>query len=187
MTAEGNAAPTVGSRLRAAREASGMSLASLAAITRINEAQLASLERDDFSQVAGDLYVRSFLRSCAEALGAPADEWLAAHTRQVRAEASREDAPDLWREEVTVRRVGRGAGGLWWRAAALVAAAAAAALLLPRLLGFGQRGGAPRSPSAAGPAPAATSADFESWAPAPPAASDTAGAASGASPDTLLP
>lgn len=66
---------SVGSQLRRAREAAGLSLAELADRTKIRVSVLEAMERDDFSAAGGEIYVRMQLRSVAAALGVPADRF----------------------------------------------------------------------------------------------------------------
>ncbi len=66
---------SVGSQLRRAREAAGLSFAELADRTKIRASVLEAMERDDFSAAGGEIYVRMQLRSVATALGVPADQF----------------------------------------------------------------------------------------------------------------
>ena len=66
---------SVGSQLRRAREAAGLSFADLADRTKIRVSVLEAMERDDFSAAGGEIYVRMQLRSVATALGVPADRF----------------------------------------------------------------------------------------------------------------
>ena len=66
---------SVGSQLRRAREAAGLTLAELADRTKIRVSVLEAMERDDFSAAGGEIYVRMQLRSVAAALGVPADRF----------------------------------------------------------------------------------------------------------------
>ena len=59
----------VGSRLRRAREAAGMSRSDIAAITKIAERHLASIEADDFGALASRAYAVGFSRNYARAVG----------------------------------------------------------------------------------------------------------------------
>lgn len=60
---------SVGSRLARAREAAGHSRAQIAAITRIPERHLASIEKGDFAALPARTYAVGFARSYAKALG----------------------------------------------------------------------------------------------------------------------
>lgn len=131
------ASTTPGAMVRAAREASGLSLADLAAATRIPVAQLRALEADDHDQLSGPLYVRSFLRSCAEALDLDPHDLLAAYDSRCPAAAAAPVVVPVWSQETEVRR----AAAFPWRRAVLPAAALLAValivLLIVRLAGGG--------------------------------------------------
>ena len=58
-----------GSRLRSQRERQSLSIASIAASTKISEAFLAALERGDVSQWPAGFYRRAFIRAYAAAIG----------------------------------------------------------------------------------------------------------------------
>jgi cytoskeleton protein RodZ len=64
-----DAAMTVGERLRAAREAAGMSLDELATATRIPTRHLASLEASDFAKLPAPTYTIGFAKNYAAAVG----------------------------------------------------------------------------------------------------------------------
>ncbi len=131
------ASTTPGALVRAAREASGLSLADLAAATRIPVNQLRALEADDHDQLSGPLYVRSFLRSCAEALDLDPHDLLAAHDSRRPADEAPPAAGPVWAPETEVRH----AAAFPWRRVALPAAIVLAAVLLVlaivRLVGGG--------------------------------------------------
>lgn len=61
---------TAGTQLRDAREASGMSLADVAAKTRIPQRHLEAIERDDFNALPSTTYAVGFARAFARAVGA---------------------------------------------------------------------------------------------------------------------
>ncbi|MEU8103516.1 RodZ domain-containing protein [Nonomuraea muscovyensis] len=60
---------SIGTRLAAARAAAGMTVAQLSAATRIREAIIYAIERDDFSQCGGDFYERGHVKALARAVG----------------------------------------------------------------------------------------------------------------------
>lgn len=64
----------VGDKLRAAREAMGLSLAQLSAETRITERHLAQIEAGDFGGLPGRTYALGFSRSFARVVGLDQDE-----------------------------------------------------------------------------------------------------------------
>jgi transcriptional regulator with XRE-family HTH domain len=61
--------PTVGARLKNAREKKGMSLRDIAARTRISVMSLEALERGDLSRLPGGIFTRSFVRTYAAEVG----------------------------------------------------------------------------------------------------------------------
>ena len=61
--------PTVGERLRAAREEKGLSLEDVAAQTRIPQRHLESLETADWDKLPAPTYTTGFAKSCATAVG----------------------------------------------------------------------------------------------------------------------
>jgi cytoskeletal protein RodZ len=61
---------TAGTQLHEAREASGMSLADVAAKTRIPQRHLEAIERDDFNALPSTTYAVGFARAYARAAGA---------------------------------------------------------------------------------------------------------------------
>ncbi len=64
----------IGDRLKSAREARGLSLDDVEAVTRIRRRYLEALEEEAFDRLPGSAYVRGFLKSYASYLGLPADE-----------------------------------------------------------------------------------------------------------------
>jgi len=119
-------ATTPGALVRAAREASGLARADLAAATRIPIAQLRALEADDHDRLSGPLYVRSFLRSCAEALDLDPHDLLAAYDSRRPAAAAAPAAVSARSQETEVRH----AAAFPWRRVALPAVALLALVLI---------------------------------------------------------
>jgi transcriptional regulator with XRE-family HTH domain len=78
--------------LKAARESSGLSLAAIAAASKVSIALFTALERGDISRWPKGIYRRSFFRAYAEAVGLPADaavaEFLRLFPDEVTAEAT---------------------------------------------------------------------------------------------------
>ena len=68
----------VGPRLKAAREAAGLSRTEIAQKTRISERVIALIEAGDFSGLPSRTYATGFTRSYARALGLDADSYVAA-------------------------------------------------------------------------------------------------------------
>lgn len=65
---------TFGPRLRAERERRGISLETIAAVTKVGEELWDGLERNDFSKWPSGIFARSFVRDYARAVGLDADE-----------------------------------------------------------------------------------------------------------------
>lgn len=65
---------TFGPRLRAERERRGISLETLAAVTRVSAELWDGLERNDFSRWPSGIFARGFVRDYARAIGLDADE-----------------------------------------------------------------------------------------------------------------
>lgn len=65
---------TVGERLRAAREAQGLSVADIAVRTRVTQRFLEAIEEGDFSQLPSATYASGFARAYARAVGLDASE-----------------------------------------------------------------------------------------------------------------
>jgi transcriptional regulator with XRE-family HTH domain len=82
---------SVGARLLRAREASGMSRAQLAAITKIPERHLTAIESGDFAALPARTYAVGFSRSYAKALGLDEKEIVEA----VRSELADQEPPPL--------------------------------------------------------------------------------------------
>jgi cytoskeletal protein RodZ len=62
-------AETLGRRLRAAREGRGLTLRELSDQTRITRRHLEAIEADDYKQLPGGIFNRSFVKSYARAVG----------------------------------------------------------------------------------------------------------------------
>ncbi len=65
--------PSLGQRLRQAREKKGLSLADIAHQTRIPVPRLKAMEEDNFNALGGMAYARSFVQSYSSLLGVNAD------------------------------------------------------------------------------------------------------------------
>lgn len=72
-----------GDRLRAAREAAGLSLADVAQRTRITQRHLRAVEESQFSELPGRTYVTGFARAYARAINLPETEIAAAVRREL--------------------------------------------------------------------------------------------------------
>ncbi len=65
---------STGAMLAAARQSAGLTVAQLSATTRIREAIINAIERDDLSQFEGDFYTRGHVRAIAKAVRLDPDE-----------------------------------------------------------------------------------------------------------------
>src|SRR5512143_1390991 len=73
-------ASTIGTTLKRQRESKRMSLAEVSRVTRIPLPTLDALEADRFDDLPGEVFVRGFLKSYAQAVGLPPAEILARYT-----------------------------------------------------------------------------------------------------------
>ena len=71
---------TVGNLLKQKRESRNMSVAEVSRVTRIPASTLESIEADRFDDLPGEVFVRGFLRSFAQAVGTVPQEALARYT-----------------------------------------------------------------------------------------------------------
>ncbi|GAA3426969.1 helix-turn-helix domain-containing protein [Streptosporangium nondiastaticum] len=60
---------SIGGSLAEARQAAGMTVGQLSARTRVREALIHAMERDDFSHCGGDFYARGHIRNISKVLG----------------------------------------------------------------------------------------------------------------------
>ncbi len=85
---------TVGQTVARARTDSGMTVAQVAASTRIRSTVVAAIEADDFRLCGGDVYAKGHLKSIAAAVGTDPAALVALFDQQ-RGTASRVAAPDV--------------------------------------------------------------------------------------------
>jgi cytoskeletal protein RodZ len=71
---------TTGNLLKRQRELKGMSVAEVSRVTRIPVPTLQSIESDHFDDLPGEVFVRGFLKSYAQAVGVLPAEVLARYT-----------------------------------------------------------------------------------------------------------
>jgi cytoskeletal protein RodZ len=64
----------LGTRLKEARQASGVSLRDIATSTKISVVTLEALERNDFARLPGGIFSRAFVRAYALAVGVEPEE-----------------------------------------------------------------------------------------------------------------
>ncbi len=94
MNARGSG-PSPGARLRAAREARGLSIEDVAERLRLNAAMVLAMEQDRFALLGAPVFARGHLRNYAALVGAPEGEILEACGIEVVAEPSFLPALDL--------------------------------------------------------------------------------------------
>ena len=75
------ASDALGQRIRAAREARGLSLSDVAQQIRIRSVYLAAIEDESWSTIGAPVYIRGFLRTYARFLGLDPEEVVAAFNR----------------------------------------------------------------------------------------------------------
>jgi cytoskeleton protein RodZ len=75
---------SLGARLRAAREARNLSLREVSDSTRITRRHLEAIEADDYKQLPGGIFNRSFVKAFARAVGYDEDEAVSAYQRVAR-------------------------------------------------------------------------------------------------------
>ncbi|MBM4377532.1 MAG: helix-turn-helix domain-containing protein [Deltaproteobacteria bacterium] len=71
---------TIGTYLKRARQARGMSLGEVARATRIPSSSIERIEADHFDDLPGEVFTRGFLKAYATAVGLNPDEVLARYT-----------------------------------------------------------------------------------------------------------
>ncbi len=71
---------SIGSFLKRQRELKAMSIAEVSRVTRIPATTLSAIESDHFDDLPGEVFVRGFLRSYAQAVGVVPNEVLARYT-----------------------------------------------------------------------------------------------------------
>jgi len=76
-----NESVSFGRYLAGARREKGWDLDDLQKATKVSHAMLDALENEDFEQLPARVYVRGFVRSCAQALGLDTDELLGRYER----------------------------------------------------------------------------------------------------------
>ena len=151
---------TVGSRLRRAREQAGLSVAAVAADTRISQRQIEAIEAGNYAALPGRTYAVGFSRSLARAVGLDEAE-IAASTRAELSDLQGDEQrrPVQSFEPGDPARV-PSARLTWLALAGVVAAVIAGILFLPSLFSPGGSlpsilaSDEPVAASAAAPAPA---------------------------------
>jgi cytoskeleton protein RodZ len=157
------ASDALGQRIRAAREARGLSLSDVAQQLRIRSVYLAAIEDESWSTIGAPVYIRGFLRTYARFLGIDPEEAVAAFNRTQPQPPQTLPGRDAAEPETASRR---GSPLIWIAAAVavlLIAFVTYNELTLRRALapGTAQASGAPSlrpSTPATTPAPGAAAA-----------------------------
>ena len=87
----GGGESSLGARLRQAREARGVSLRELSDQTRIARRYLEAIEQDDYKELPGGIFNRSFIKAYARAVGFNEAEAVSAYTEVARAHGEQPD------------------------------------------------------------------------------------------------
>jgi len=97
---------TPGELLQEARQARDMSIDGLADITKIPAEMLRAIELDEYQQISGPLYIRSFLRAFADGVGADAGMVLGRYEEKYGRPPAVDNAGAVWSEdEVEVKKI----------------------------------------------------------------------------------
>lgn len=93
---------TLGSQLRQAREARGISLRYISDATRISMRHLEAIEADEYKQLPGGIFNRSFVKAFAKQVGFNEDEAIQLYNRAAResGEPEADDTPISYRPQV---------------------------------------------------------------------------------------
>ncbi len=131
-------AQSLGERLRAAREAAGMTAQKAADALHLDAWVVEALEGGDYSRVGPSVYVKGHMKRYAGLLGLPANEILAPAMVRPPSAAEAAPAPPPSQAPLRLRASVTGAGPHWARFAvlAVVAAAIAAAYWRPPWVPF---------------------------------------------------
>jgi cytoskeletal protein RodZ len=87
---------SIGESLAEARRQAGLSISQVSQRTRVREAIIRGIERDDYSACGGDFYARGHIRSIARAVGADPEPLIREYDATVRSE-QQVTAADLFR------------------------------------------------------------------------------------------
>lgn len=133
---------TFGDELRRERELRQVELREIAEATKINRRYLEALEQNDFSELPGGLFNRSFVRAYCQTLGIDDEVMVNAYLLEEQVQAARADQfdPGVWRGDPffmgAARKTGRSVGTdrlsrkIWWWVLAAIVLVVSAALLI---------------------------------------------------------
>ncbi len=94
---------SVGQYLRKQREAKRMSIEEISRATRVPVSSVERIEADQFDELPGEVFVRGFLKSYAQAVGLAPDDVLARYTASRRVACGNPRCP--WQHQANPRRV----------------------------------------------------------------------------------
>jgi transcriptional regulator with XRE-family HTH domain len=92
----------IGESLAEARRQAGLSISQVSQRTRVREAIIRGIERDDYSACGGDFYARGHIRSIARAVGADPEPLIREYDATVRSEQP-VTAADLFRPATPIK------------------------------------------------------------------------------------
>jgi len=138
---------SIGGTLAQARRKTGLSVSQVSERTRIREAIIRDIERDDYTSCGGDFYARGNIRSIAQVVGADPAALIGEYDETMR-EPAEITAAEALRPSMPIKAVDR--RGPNWAATLAVALLAAVGLLVYHIVSSSHD--AP--PAAAGPGPA---------------------------------
>ena len=105
---------TPGHLIRQAREDQGITLKELAENTRIPANLLEAIENDNYDQLSGSVYVRSFLKTCAQQLDLEPSVLLENFERMVAEDSTPEIPPEqTWEAESKVEHISSFPSFIW--------------------------------------------------------------------------
>jgi cytoskeletal protein RodZ len=147
-----------GSRLRAAREARGISLKDIAAATKISMLALEALERNDVARLPGGLFSRAFVRAYAKQVGLDPEQAVREFANRLSQDAETAAVQEPVRRRAS--RAGASHAGLGWLGLAITLVLVVFWIGVDRY--FSRRAETPASATRSAPA------DASPRAPAPP-------------------
>ncbi|MFZ5647970.1 MAG: helix-turn-helix domain-containing protein [Bacillota bacterium] len=128
----------IGSTLRNAREAKGLSLEAAEEHTKIRRKYLKALENEKFEILPGKVYVKGFLKNYAKFLGLNANSLVSAYEERLRVSGTEKEEEDKTGERLTDIERPRGRG-IYKLAIGLAAVAVAVYMVLPSVSGTGSK------------------------------------------------
>jgi transcriptional regulator with XRE-family HTH domain len=135
---------TFGEELRRERELRQVGLREIAEATKINRRYLEALERNDFTDLPGGLFNRSFVRAYCKTIGIDDEAMVNAYLLEEQVQSAKGDQfdPDVWRGDPSSRgkarpsvgaRTGRSPGTVWlWVLVVVILVVSAATLVYLR-------------------------------------------------------